>query len=95
MAVEENLTQSELADLIVDIGLIESYGIGEIDQWVSTVAENVTSVTPDQALVDIFVDQLSSGVITKSELLLVAANSGYFDDRLGILETAGLSFIPA
>ena len=87
---------SEMANLVVESGLVESISGPSHTDWVAHVYENVTGISADPSIVSIFVEQLDSGATTKAELLIAASALDSLGDQINLLglQSQGLDYTP-
>ena len=93
--MDDGMNLSEMANLIVETGLVESIAGASHADWVTHVYENVTGVSADPSIVSIFVEQLDSGAATKAELLVAASALDSLGEQINLvgLQSDGLEYL--
>lgn len=94
--MDDGMNLPEMANLIVETGLVESIAGASHADWVTHVYENVTGVSADPSIVSIFVEQLDSGAATKAELIVAASALDSLGEQINLvgLQSDGLEYLP-
>lgn len=90
---DQGYSDREVAELIVETGLIEGIVNGDNADWVDFVYSNVAGVKPDALTRQLFANQIADGITTKADLLVLASEN-MFEGTVGIpgLQANGLEF---
>ena len=90
---DQGYSDREVAELIVETGLIEGIVNGDNADWVDFVYSNVAGVKPDALTRQLFANQIADGTTTKADLLVLASEN-MFEGTVGIpgLQANGLEF---
>jgi hypothetical protein len=94
--MDGGMNLSQMADLVVESGLVEAVAGQSHTDWVTHVYENVTGVSAAPSIVSIFVEQLDSGAATKAGLLVAASALDSLGEQINLvgLQGDGLEYLP-
>lgn len=82
--LDQGMTQRQIADIAVELQLIEEeIGLGNAD-FVNHIYSNVTGVEANALVIGVYADQLEKGEASRSDLMLIGANSAAIDSQLDL-----------